>query len=168
MLITYAMPMIIGKIKRFLHDGGIIKISRLIKKISIKIKQAQENFISQNDKPPTLNELSDYLNISREELIMAMDANKNIESIYQPTNQSDTDNISVIDKIKSDDTTLKIINKIAVNDVINKLEDYEKEIIIQRYFYDKTQTEVAKKLNMSQVQISRLEKKILLKMRRCF
>lgn len=165
---TYAVPMIIGEIKRFLRDDGMIKISRPLKEISIKIKRAEENFINQNNRSPTLKELSDYLNISQEELLMAMDANKNIESIYQTANQSDNDNFSIIDKIKTEDTSAKIINKIALNDIINKLDANEKEIIIQRYFCDKTQTEIAKKLQMSQVQVSRLEKKILLKMRKNF
>ena len=110
--------------------------------------------------------MANELNISLEELIIAMDANKNVESIYQTINQSDGSTCFLLDKLNSKDNGhSKIINKIAIHSVIEKLDDIEKEIIKQRYFCDKTQSEVAKKLNLSQVQVSRLEKKILNKIR---
>ena len=164
---TYAVPMIMGEIKRFLRDDGLIKISRPIKEISNKIKYAQENFFKSTGNLPTLNDLSNELNIPVEDLIIAMDSNKNIESIYKTIDQPDGSVSYLIDKIKCDDqTNSKLIDKIVINSLINKLESTEKEIIIQRYFYDKTQAQVAKKLNISQVQVSRLEKKILDKLRK--
>lgn len=166
---TYAVPMIMGEIKRFLRDDGMIKISRPFKEICVKAKHAQENFIKCNGKSPTINELANELKISHEELLMALESNKSIESIYQTINQTDGSSFFLIDKIKCKDSeNSNIIDKIALNDIINKLEDAEKEIIIQRYFCDKTQSQIAKKLNISQVQVSRLEKKILMKMREHF
>lgn len=166
---TYAVPMIIGEIKRFLRDDGLIKISRPIKEISIKIKYAQENFFKRTGKLPTLNDLSQELQIKQEELLIAMDSKRTIESIYKTINQADGSVSYLIDKIKCDDqNNSHIIDKITVNNIINKLDNAEKEIITQRYFYDKTQAQVAKKLNISQVQVSRLEKKILMKMRKNF
>lgn len=163
---TYAVPMIIGEIKRFLRDDGLIKISRPIKEIAGKIRYAQENFLKKYGRQATLNDLANELNISLEELIIAMDANKNVESIYQTINQSDGSTCFLLDKLNSKDNGhSKIINKIAIHSVIEKLDYIEKEIIKQRYFFDKTQSEVAKKLNLSQVQVSRLEKKILNKIR---
>ena len=165
---TYAVPMIMGEIKRFLRDDGLIKISRPIKEISNKIKYAQENFFKNTGTMPTLNDLSNELNIPIEDLIIAMDSNKNIESIYKTIDQPDGSVSYLIDKIKYDDqANSRLIDKIVINSLINKLESTEREIIIQRYFYDKTQAQVAKKLNISQVQVSRLEKKILNKLRKC-
>lgn len=162
---TYAVPMIMGEIKRFLRDDGLIKISRPIKEISKKIKYVQENFFKRTGNFPTLNDLADELKISYEELLIAMDSNKNVESIYKTIRQPDGNTTYLIDKIKYDEHS-RIIDQITVNDIINKLEDAEKEIILQRYFYDQTQSQIAKKLNISQVQVSRLEKKILLKMKK--
>lgn len=164
---TYAVPMIMGEIKRFLRDDGLIKVSRPIKEISNKIKYAQENFFKNTGSLPTLNDLSNELNIPVEDLIIAMDSNKNIESIYKTISQPDGSVSYLIDKIKCDDqTNTKLIDKIVINSLINKLDSMEKEIIVQRYFCDKTQSQVAKKLNISQVQVSRLEKKILNKLRK--
>lgn len=165
---TYAVPMIMGEIKRFLRDDGMIKIARPLKEISIKARRAQENFIKENGKSPTIKELAKILDTDQDELIMALDSNRNIESIYQTITQSDGSTTFLIDKIKCADSNSDIIDKIAVSDIINKLDESEREIIVQRYFNDKTQTEIASLLNISQVQVSRMEKKILMKMRKNF
>lgn len=164
---TYAVPMIIGEIKRFLRDDGLIKISRPIKEIGNKIRYIQENFVKKNGYQPTLKDLEHELNIPREDLIIAMDANKNIESIYNKISQSDGSTCFLLDKLKFyDQENLRTVNKIAIHSVMkNKLNDLERKLIEQRYFLDKTQSEVAKNLNLSQVQVSRLEKKILNKLR---
>lgn len=164
---TYAVPMIIGEIKRFLRDDGLIKISRPIKEIGNKIKYIQENFFKKNGYQPTLKDLEHELNIPREDLIIALDANKNIESIYNKISQSDGSTCFLLDKLKFDDQeNLRTVNKIAIHSVMkNKLNDLERKLIEQRYFLDKTQSEVAKNLNLSQVQVSRFEKKILNKLR---
>ena len=154
--------------ERFLRDDGMIKIARPLKEISIKARRAQENFIKENGKSPTIKELAKILDTDQDELIMALDSNRNIESIYQTITQSDGSTTFLIDKIKCADSNSDIIDKIAVSDIINKLDESEREIIVQRYFNDKTQTEIASLLNISQVQVSRMEKKILMKMRKNF
>jgi RNA polymerase sporulation-specific sigma factor len=168
---TYAVPMIMGEIKKFLRDDGLIKISRPLKEIAVKIKIANDNYLKLTGNSPTIEYLEKELNISQEELLMAIESSKNIESLYQTVNQPDGNVAYLIDKIAQDkisDFDFKIIENLAVKNIIDKLETDEKKIIVLRYFKGKTQSEIAKELNISQVQVSRLEKKILIKMREYF
>ncbi len=178
-LSTYAVPVIAGEIKRFLRDDGMIKISRSLKENGYKIRQAQEKLSQILGREATIDELAKEMEMSREEIVMTMDANAEIESIYKTVYQSDGNEIYLMDKIGNKDKGVvaganlingdgekeKLLNHIMVQQLLNELSDRDREIIMLRYYQDKTQTEVAKLLGISQVQVSRIEKKILLSMR---
>lgn len=159
---TYAVPMIMGEIKRFLRDDGPIKVSRQTKELALKAKHLSEAITKKTGKSPTVNYIAEQLNTTVDELITALDSSKEIESIYNTVYQSDGNPIYLIDKIsEKEDSNEKIIDSILLKQLINNLPDREREIIKLRYFEDKTQTEVAKRVGLSQVQISRIEKKLL-------
>lgn len=160
-LSTYAVPMIIGEIKRFLRDDGLIKVSRTLKETSTKAKYIGEEIRNQKGEEPTVKELAQAVGVSSEELIMAMEASKDVESIYSTVYQSDGNPVYLIDKLKMDDDDDNMVNLIALRQAIVGLDDKERDIIRLRYFEDKTQTEVARVVGISQVQVSRLEKKVL-------
>ena len=160
-LSTYAVPYIIGEIKRFIRDDGAIKVSRSIKELSTKIGQLQRDYLIRQGKEITIEELSKELNVEKEDIVVALDSQKNIESIDK--NIYDEENgESRISKISSQkDETNILIDKLCIEELINKLETRDKKIILLRYYKGKTQTEVAKLLGITQVQVSRLEKRIL-------
>jgi RNA polymerase sporulation-specific sigma factor len=164
---TYAVPMIMGEIKRFLRDDGIIKVSRSIKEIASRAKQARYNLNIELGREPTINEIAENLKVPLEELVMAMDSENMPESIYEVIHESDNSNILLIDRLnsKSADET-DMIDNIVLKDVLNMLEKKERQIIIMRYFQDRTQADVAKLLGISQVQVSRIEKRILQKLKK--
>lgn len=169
MFSTYAVPMISGEIKRFIRDDGIIKVSRTIKENSWKISRAKEELFQKMGREATANEIAEATGILPEDIVIAMDASKDVESIYQTVYQSDGNQIYVIDKLSAsteDGCHEKIINHMLLEDAMNNLDDNEKTLIEMRYFQDKTQFEVANTLGISQVQVSRMEKKILLRMRK--
>lgn len=163
---TYAVPMITGEIKRFLRDDSMIKVSRSLKEVAAKVKLARDNFISNNEKEPTIQELSKITGVDAEEIIMALEASAEIESLNKTIYQGDGNQIYLADKLQDkEDDTEKLLNHMLMEQLLASLNDSERELIKLRYFQDKTQTQVAKKLGVSQVQVSRLEKKILMKMR---
>lgn len=177
---TYAVPMITGEIKRFLRDDGIIKVSRSLKENNYKISKAVGELSIKLNREPTIEEIAEKLEMSSEEIIMTMEANIEVESIHKTIYQNDGNEIYLVDKISKDGISNSIeninisedtekdnlINHMVLKEVIEKLDPREKELIILRYYKDKTQVEVAKVLGISQVQVSRMEKKILLKMRK--
>lgn len=164
---TYAVPMIMGEIKRFIRDDGMIKVSRPLKEIAVKAKYVQDSLSKKIGSQPTVNEIAEELNVDVEDLIMALDADKEIESLYSTVYQGDGDPIYLIDKLKKDDDNdEKLVENIVLKQVINELEPREQQIIRLRYFCDKTQTEVAKEIGVSQVQVSRIEKRVLQAMRK--
>ncbi len=166
---TYAVPMIMGEIRRFLRDDGMIKISRPIKELAIKIKYAKDEFTRERGVMPTISELAEILNVTNEDIILALDVTRDVESLYQSANKSDGSTVYLLDKVPSkNNDEEKIIDNLALNQVIEKLPAKEREIINLRYFQDKTQCEVAKIIGVSQVQVSRLEKKVLMSMRNNF
>lgn len=179
---TYAVPMITGEIKRFLRDDGIIKVSRSLKENNYKINKAVSELSAKLNREPTIEEIASKLEMSCEEIIMTMEANIEVESIHKTIYQNDGNEIFLVDKISKDGISTNIeninisedvekdnlINHMLLKEIIENLEPREKELIILRYFKDKTQVEVAKVLGISQVQVSRMEKKILLKMRKDF
>lgn len=168
---TYAVPMIMGEIKRFLRDDGLIKVSRPLKEIATKAKYMKDVLIKEKNKEPTLNELAICINVDTDELILALEADKEVESLYATVYQNDGKSIYLIDKVEGKTNFFeqeKVVENIVLQDIIKTLEPREREIIILRYFEDKTQSEVAKKIGVSQVQISRIEKKILTKIRENF
>ena len=160
---TYAVPMIYGEIRRFLRDDGIIKVSRTLKEISTKANRERENYIKNYNIEPDIKTLAKIVNVSVEELVSALDSSKIVESIDNEDNTEN--NFSIKDKLPSNINEL-IINKIDLNTTMNKLSIEDRKVIQLRYFQDKTQTQVAKIMGISQVQVSRMEKKILLKMKK--
>jgi len=163
---TYAVPMIAGEVKRFLRDDGSIKVSRSVKAQYIEIKKFIESFKSKNEKSPTIEQIASNVNLSPEDVIFAIESNKMPVSIYEKTqNKSGEKNTFVMDKIKSEESEDKTLIKIALKKILNELSPREKKIILLRFFRDKTQSEVAEILQVSQVQVSRLENKLLLKLK---
>ena len=164
---TYSVPYIIGEIKRFIRDDGPIKISRSVKELSYKINEIQRQSINEKGEELTILELAERLNVEKEDIVVALEANRKLESIDEEIYNEDNGGESKISRITSNkDESNNIINKICVKELISELETREKQIIILRYYKDKTQTEVAKMLGITQVQVSRIEKKILLEMRK--
>ena len=161
---TYAVPYILGEIKRFIRDDGLIKVSRSIKELGIKIRELEKEYMQKEGKEININTLAEKLNVTKEEIAVALDSTRTIESINDDTN--DNNKASKIETISTgtDEATM-IINKLSVNELIQDLDKREKEIIILRYYKEKTQTEVAKILGITQVQVSRIEKRILTSMR---
>lgn len=162
---TYAVPMIIGEIKRYLRDDGIIKISRPIRELAIKIRHIQQDFIKAVGQEPSVNELAEKLQVSKEEIIIALDAGQEIESLNSIIFQGDSSEITLMEKIPQQATDNKWVENIDLKNALSKLNERERKIIYMRYFLDKTQSEVAREIGVSQVQISRIEKKVLLCMR---
>ncbi|MCL1924379.1 MAG: RNA polymerase sporulation sigma factor SigF [Defluviitaleaceae bacterium] len=159
---TYAVPMIIGEIKRFLRDDGLIKISRPLKELSRKAKYLAEELQQKTGKPPTLLELAEKLEVDVDELSVALDSSREVESIYQAVYQGDGNPVFLIDKIEqNDDEESKNVDIITLKEILKNLSPKEQQIINMRYFDDKTQTETAKEIGISQVQVSRIEKKVL-------
>lgn len=165
-LSTYAVPMISGEIKRFLRDDGMIKVSRSIKENAWKIQKAHDEFVAKNGRDATIEELSAATLLPIEEVAMAMDAVAEVDSIYRSVYQSDGNEIYLVDRLaKQKDENEEILNHMMLLQIVQELDDKEKKLIELRYFGDKTQTQVAQIMGVSQVQISRMEKKVLNKLR---
>ena len=160
---TYAVPYILGEIKRFLRDDNPIKVSRSIKELSIKIKQIQQDHLSKTGEEISINKIAEMLNTSKEEIATAIDYTNPIESIDEEVYEDEQKKIEKIN-IGKDEAT-QIVERLALKEAIDGLSVREKEIITLRYFRDKTQTQVAKIIGITQVQVSRIEKKILTNMR---
>ena len=162
--------MIQGEIKRFLRDDGMVKVSRSIKENGWKIKNAAEQLTYQLGRDVTLQELAEATGLTLEEVVMATEANVEVESIYKPIQGNDGSQTYLIDKVTTaagggDAETEKLLNHMVLKQLLEHLESAERKLIQLRYFYNRTQTEVAGEMGISQVQVSRLEKKILLRMR---
>lgn len=162
---TYAVPLIIGEIKRYLRDDGEIKISRIIKYNAYNINKFVDNYISKNNVEPSVEEISVGLNLTKEDIALALDSSKNLISLYETVDDGEEKSQELIEKIPSKEGVDDLFNKVYVKNLLSKLTERERKIIVLRYFRDKTQGEVAKILGVSQVQISRLENKILLRLR---
>lgn len=164
---TYAVPLIAGEIKRFLRDDGMVKVSRTLKENGSRVKYAGERLSLRLNREPTLQEVSKETGLSTEEVILAMEANVQVESIYQSVYQNDGNEIYMVDQLadKGKDEQEKMLNHLVVKQLIEGLPETEQKLIRLRYYQDKTQTEVAKILGISQVQVSRMEKRILLGLR---
>ncbi|MBE7074400.1 MAG: SigB/SigF/SigG family RNA polymerase sigma factor [Clostridiales bacterium] len=162
---TYVVPMVIGEIKRFMRDDGAIKVSRAIKAQNIKINRYVEEFIKKEYRKPTYEEIGKHFNIEPTEVIFTMDSAKMPISIYTPSDDEDSKTNFLLDKY-TDDTSDDMVDNIVLKEVLKNLDERDKQIIILRFFRDKTQSEIAKILGVSQVQVSRLENKIIEKMRK--
>lgn len=163
---TYAVPMIMGEIRRFIRDDGLIKVSRIIKENQMKIAGFMEQYSREKGMEPTINEIEKELELSQEEIVLALDAMGQVESIDREITGEDN-NCKIIDFIEDNiDVEEQVLNKIYVGQLLDKLNGKERNLINLRYFQNKTQSQVAKEMKMTQVQVSRLEKKILLSMKK--
>lgn len=167
---TYAVPMITGEIKRFLRDDGMIKVSRTLKENGWKIKKVSDELSQKYGRNATINEIAAVTELQPEDIVMAIEANSEVSSIYKTVYQSEGKEICMIDQIEENEQGKesyeeKLINHLVLDEAIRMLNEKERQIIEYRYYNDMTQSQVAKKLGISQVQVSRLEKKILKTMR---
>lgn len=158
---TYAVPMIMGEIKRFLRDDGLIKVSRSIKYAARKLHYDKEKLTKELNRQPTIEELSEYSGMTLEKILVSTEAARQPKYLYDTIHQDEGPPIYLIDKIKKDDESAATLDKIALKEALSKLDRRSRQIIILRYFKDITQVNVAKMLGISQVQVSRIEKKVL-------
>ncbi|CQR46743.1 RNA polymerase sigma-F factor [Paraliobacillus sp. PM-2] len=156
---TYAVPMIIGEIQRFIRDDGSLKVSRSLKEIGNKVRRKKDELTKLLGRAPTISEIAKALELTIEEVVHAQEASKLPHSIHETVYENDGDPITLIDQISDEDS--KWFDKIAIQEVIREMNERERLIVYLRYYQDKTQSEVAERLGISQVQVSRLEKKIL-------
>ncbi|MFD2679571.1 RNA polymerase sporulation sigma factor SigF [Bacillus seohaeanensis] len=161
---TYAVPMIIGEIQRFIRDDGTVKVSRSLKEMGNKIRKAKDELSKKFGRVPTVNEIAEHLDYNVEEVIMAQEASRSPSSIHETVYENDGDPITLLDQI-ADNTDQQWFDKIALKEAILELDERERLIVYLRYYKDQTQSEVADRLGISQVQVSRLEKKILKNMK---
>ncbi|WP_416827087.1 RNA polymerase sporulation sigma factor SigF [Ectobacillus polymachus] len=161
---TYAVPMIIGEIQRFLRDDGTVKVSRSLKETGNKVRKMKDELSKKLGRTPTISEVSEALNLTVEEVIMAQEASRTPSSIHETVYENDGDPITILDQI-ADQTESRWFDKLALKEAIQELDERERLIVYLRYYKDQTQSEVAERLGISQVQVSRLEKKILLEMK---
>ena len=162
---TYAVPMILGEIKRFIRDDGMVKVSRGVKENGWRIRNAEAELISSLGREPTIDEIAQYVEMSREEVVLTMEANREVESINRVVYENEGNEVCIGDQVADKSDGEELVNRIVLKKVLEELKDKEKVIIEMRYFREKTQAQVAENLGISQVQVSRLEKKILLRLR---
>lgn len=163
---TYAVPMITGEIKRFLRDDGMIKVSRSIKELGIRVRSIREQMTWELGREPALEEIAERVGASREEVAASLEAGAEIESLYKNINSGEDQNLRLLDRLPDErEDQEHLLNKMVLEQLIGQLEPRNREIIMRRYFENQTQSQVAADLNISQVQVSRLEKKILRQMR---
>lgn len=163
---TYAVPMITGEIKRFLRDDGMVKVSRSLKELSWKAYAVRERLERELGQEPSLSLIARELEVTMEELVMALDSGAEVESLQKTIYQGDGNDISLEDRLEErSGAQEQLLDRILLEETLDKLEARERQIIYLRYFEDKTQTEIARELGISQVQVSRMEKKILRIMR---
>lgn len=159
---TYAVPMILGEIKRFLRDDGMIKVSRSLKDVAYRAHLRKEELLKELDREPTIYEIAAGLDVEVEEIVLAMEANSEVDSLQSVIHQGEGRPVTLSDKVdQSPKEQQNIIDRILLGDLINTLKPVEKQIIMFRYFQDMTQTEIGELLGISQVQVSRIEKRVL-------
>lgn len=164
---TYAVPMIIGEIKRYLRDNSAFRVTRSIRDLSYVVSQAKEKYIIEKNQEPTIDELVTIVGAPKEEIVLAIDSMVAPMSIYDAVYNDGGDQIFLLDQLKNKkDESEEVIDKIAVSQILNKLSPKERIIIEKRYFKDKTQTELAEELGVSQAQVSRIEKNALERIRK--
>lgn len=163
---TYAVPMITGEIKRFLRDDGMIKVSRSLKELGMRVSSAREQMIWELGREPGLEELAARVGASREEVAASMEAATEVESIYKAVGSGEDQNLCLLDKLPDErEMQEELLNSMVLGQLLKQLSEKDREIIIKRYFDNQTQSQIAAELNISQVQVSRLEKRILRQMR---
>ncbi|HJC90949.1 MAG TPA: RNA polymerase sporulation sigma factor SigF [Candidatus Mediterraneibacter excrementigallinarum] len=164
---TYAVPMISGEIKRFLRDDGMIKVSRSLKELAYKSVQAREKLTDRLGREPTLEELAKETGVDKEEIVQAMEAGGEVESLYRPIHQKEGSEIRLLDRIEERERREdKILDTMVLKQLLETLDAKERQLIYLRYFADRTQSDVGKIMGISQVQVSRMEKRIIENLRR--
>ena len=166
---TYAVPMISGEIRRFLRDDGMIKVSRSLKELAGKVFLVKEELSDCYGRVPTVDEIAGKLGVSSEEVAASLEAGAQVESIYRPLSATEGEKGVLMDKLEEkSEAQEQLLNRLTLEKVMKDLAPQEKELILRRYFYNQTQMETAKALGVSQVQVSRLEKKCLKELRKRF
>ena len=161
-LSTYAVPMIAGEIKRFLRDDSMIKVSRSLKELAVKAARLREQLLMERGEEPGVDELAERLRVEPEELVQAMDSCTEVESLQKVISQGDGEGVSLMERVEQGkDEQEALLRRILLEELLSSLDPKERRLIVLRFFHDRTQTQVASELGMSQVQVSRLEKKIL-------
>ena len=155
---TYAVPMILGEVKRYLRDNNSVRISRSIKDLAYKALKIKEELTNQNTKEPSISEIALKLGVSEFEVTNALNALKDTVSMFEPIYNDGGDVIYLADQLSKDDDSYDLETKISLKEALNKIKEKEKYILIQRYMIGKTQMELAEEIGISQAQISRLEK----------
>ena len=163
---TYAVPMVVGEIKRFMRDDGEIKVSRAIKSQNLQITKFVENFLKEHNRKPSIEEISHEFGIDECEVIFTMESSKMPISMYTPLEDDGGKSLLLIDRYTESQTSGDALDSLALKEALAGLDERDKKIVLLRFFRDKTQSEIAKVLNISQVQVSRLESKILEKMKK--
>ncbi|NLY86490.1 MAG: RNA polymerase sporulation sigma factor SigG [Tissierellia bacterium] len=164
---TYAVPMIIGEIRRYLRDNNSIRVSRSLRDIAYRALQTREQLINKNSKEPTIYEIAEELNLPKEEVVFALEAIQEPISLFEPIFHDSGDAIYVMDQVKDEKSEDEIwLSQIALREAMEKLNSREKQILKLRFFEGKTQMEVAEEIGISQAQVSRLEKNALRQMRK--
>ena len=165
---SYAVPMILGEIRRYLRDDGMLKVSRSLKNVAYQTSKAREMLTIQLGREPSIEEIAKETGVEREEIIMAMEASAELESLQKSVYQSDGNEICLEDKVEDGrDAVSELMNHVLLEDMLKVLNPEEKSLIHMRYYEEMTQSQIAAKMKKTQVQISRMEKKILKKMRLC-
>ena len=166
---TYAVPMIVGEIRRYLRDTGIIKVSRSLKENQYRVFRAREELEREFGREPSVKELAEKAELAPEELTMVLESGAEVESLYRPVYKGEGTEILLMDKIsEKENGQEKLLDRILLEELLKSLEGPERQLIFMRYMAEMTQTEIAEKLGISQVQVSRMEKRILSKLReRC-
>ncbi len=165
---TYAVPMIIGEIKRFLRDDSPIKVSRSLKELAYQVHRARELLTMQMGREPTIAEIAGELNSSEEQVVTALESMQQPSSIYETLYQDEGDPIFLLEQLKDEKDTKSLIDKLVLKEVMDKLPERHHKVILLRFFQDKTQNEVAQIIGLSQVQVSRIERQALKMMREHF
>ena len=171
-LSTYAVPYMIGEIKRYIRDDGPIKVSRSIKELGIKIRELQKEYFYKRGEEISIEKIEEELMVSKEDIILAIEATRKPESIEGNSNLNSTNekNLNLIDRLSTDKNEEEILtNKIVIKELIKDLNERDRKVILLRFFKEKTQSQVAEILGVTQVQVSRIERKILnsMKMKLC-
>lgn len=161
---TYAVPMIMGEIRRFLRDDGTVKVSRSLKELAYRAKHLQENILKTENREPSIAELANHLSVEKEELLLALESIKDVESLYAAQGK-ENGSLQLIDQLVDHSENEKMLERISLKEALAHLDTKERQIIMMRYFQDKTQTDVAKCIGISQVQVSRIEKRVLNQMK---
>ena len=160
---TYAVPMIAGEIRRFLRDDSMIKVSRSLKELAVKAARLREQLLMERGAEPGVEELAGRLGGEAEELVQAMDSCTEVESLQKVISQGDSEGTSLLERVEQGrDEQEELLRRMLLEELLASLDPKERRLIVLRFFHDRTQSQVAEELGMSQVQVSRLEKKILL------